>query len=173
MRRITFDLLYCWFVTSLIYYGLGKSLFTRGRFRRYDKVVRLPILINRSGLNAGSLAGDVFSNNALMGFFEIIAHCVAPLIMDMKYLGRRGALSLMFFIGGISCLGSLLFKNLSRCATDEVTLCDEVSQVNSLLIGWFFHWSKNFSTLYAIRFFCKSLDGLLLLASLVSQLVLQ
>ena len=90
-----------------------------------------PFLPNRLGLNAGSLAGDVFTNNALMGFFEIIAHCVAPLIMDMKYLGRRGALSLMFFIGGISCLGSLLFKNLSRCATDEVTLCDEVSKVNS------------------------------------------
>ena len=91
-------------------------------------------LPNHSGLNAGSLAGDVFANNAWMGFFEIVAHCVAPLIMDMKYFGRRGALSLMFFIGGISCLGSLLFKNLSRCATDEVTLCDEVSQVNSATV---------------------------------------
>ena len=29
MRRITFDLLYCWFVTSLIYYGLGKSTFVQ------------------------------------------------------------------------------------------------------------------------------------------------
>ena len=101
--------------------------------------VSLPIIkvflsiIKNSGLNAGSLAGDVFTNNAWMGFFEIIAHCIAPLIMDMKYLGRRGALSLMFFIGGISCLGSLLFKNLSRCALNEVTLCDEVSQVHIFL----------------------------------------
>ena len=94
------------------------------------------ILFKLSGLNAGSLAGDVFTNNALMGFFEIIAHCIAPLIMDLNYLGRRGALSLMFFIGGISCLGSLLFKNLSRCATDEVTLCDEVSQVFPLFLCW-------------------------------------
>lgn len=107
-----------------------------------------------------------------MGFFEIVAHCVAPLIMDMKYFGRRGALSLMFFIGGISCLGSLLFKNLSRCATDEVTLCDEVSQVNSHFRLVIFSLSQIFSTLYAIQFYFKSLDGLLLLASLVSQLVL-
>ena len=75
-----------------------------------------------------------------MGFFEVVAHCVAPLLMDMKYFGRRGALSLMFFIGGISCLGSLLFKNLSRCATDEVTLCDEVSQVNSHFRIWSSDW---------------------------------
>ena len=108
-----------------------------------------------------------------MGFFEIVAHCVAPLIMDMKYLGRRGALSLMFFIGGISCLGSLLFKNLSRCASDEVTLCDEVSKVNSRFWLVFFHWSKNFSTWCAIQSCFKSPDGLLSSASLVSLLALQ
>ena len=47
MRRITFIMIYCWFVTSMIYYGLG--------------------------LNAGSLSGDIFTNNAMYGVFDIFS----------------------------------------------------------------------------------------------------
>ena len=47
MRKITFIMTYCWFVTSMIYYGLG--------------------------LNAGSLSGDIFTNNAMYGVFDIFS----------------------------------------------------------------------------------------------------
>ena len=47
MRKITIIMIYCWFVTSMIYYGLG--------------------------LNAGSLSGDIFTNNAMYGVFDILS----------------------------------------------------------------------------------------------------
>lgn len=47
MRKITIIMFYCWFVTSMIYYGLG--------------------------LNAGSLSGDIFTNNAMYGVFDIFS----------------------------------------------------------------------------------------------------
>ena len=47
MRKITFIMVYGWFVTSMVYYGLG--------------------------LNAGALSGDIFSNNALCALFDAIA----------------------------------------------------------------------------------------------------
>ena len=47
MRKITIIMFYCWFVTSMIYYGLG--------------------------LNAGSLSGDIFTNNAMYGVLDIFS----------------------------------------------------------------------------------------------------
>ena len=47
MRKITFIMVYGWFVTSMVYYGLG--------------------------LNAGSLSGDIFANNALCALFDAFA----------------------------------------------------------------------------------------------------
>jgi hypothetical protein len=55
--------MYCWFVTSMVYYGLG--------------------------LNAGSLSGNIFTNNLINGVFEIVARIVAPIGMESKLLGRR------------------------------------------------------------------------------------
>ena len=47
MRLITLNCGYCWFVTSMVYYGLG--------------------------LNAGALAGNIFVNNLVNAVVEIIA----------------------------------------------------------------------------------------------------
>ena len=75
MRKITFVMLYCWFVTSMIYYGLG--------------------------LNAGALSGDIFANNALNGAFDMISKVIAPILLQTSFLKRRGSLASMFFIGGV------------------------------------------------------------------------
>merc|ERR1711990_128285 len=93
MRKITFIMLYCWFVTSMIYYGLG--------------------------LNAGALSGNIFENNALNGIFDMLSKIVAPICLQTPFLGRRGSLALMFFIGGVSCIGAMLLNLYSNC--DQVT----------------------------------------------------
>ena len=41
------------------------------------------------GLNAGSLSGNIFTNNLINGVFEIVARIVAPIGMESKLLGRR------------------------------------------------------------------------------------
>ena len=50
MRVITFIMFWGWFVTSMVYYGLG--------------------------LNAGSLSGDIFANNALCALFDALAKVI-------------------------------------------------------------------------------------------------
>ena len=58
MRLIALNSGYCWFVTSMVYYGLG--------------------------LNAGSLAGDIFINNIINAAVEIGARLTIPFLMG-KY----------------------------------------------------------------------------------------
>jgi hypothetical protein len=50
MRLITFIMFWGWLVTSMVYYGLG--------------------------LNAGSLSGDIFANNAFCALFDALAKVV-------------------------------------------------------------------------------------------------
>jgi len=95
MRKITFIMTYCWFVTSMIYYGLG--------------------------LNAGSLSGDIFTNNAMYGVFDIFSKASSPFLINTKWLGRRGATSLMFLIGGVSCIGAMILNVYSGCDSNLLT----------------------------------------------------
>lgn len=88
MRLITFIMFWGWLVTSMVYYGLG--------------------------LNAGSLSGDIFANNAFCALFDALAKAGAPFIIQTR-LGRRLSLSLMFFIGGFSCLGAMLLNSYANC----------------------------------------------------------
>lgn len=67
------------------------------------------------GLNAGSLSGDIFTNNLINGAFEIAARIVTPFLLEWKVFGRRNSLILMFFICGASCLLSLVLKEFSDC----------------------------------------------------------
>lgn len=97
LRKITIIMCFNWFVTSMVYYGLG--------------------------LNAGSLSGDIFMNNALCGVFDAIAKLVAPLFLRSK-LGRRGSLCFLFVVGGMCCLGSMMVKRRSGCF-DSVEVADE------------------------------------------------
>ena len=57
MRLVSLNSGYCWFVTSMVYYGLG--------------------------LNAGSLAGNIFLNNAINASMEILARFTIPYMMGM------------------------------------------------------------------------------------------
>jgi hypothetical protein len=54
-------MIYGWFVTSMIFYGLG--------------------------LNAGSLAGDIFTNNALCAIFDSFAKVI--FIINCKKVLRK------------------------------------------------------------------------------------
>ena len=60
MRLITLNCGYCWFVTSMVYYGLG--------------------------LNAGALAGNIFVNNVVNAVVEILARFLIPFLMGMFFL---------------------------------------------------------------------------------------
>lgn len=90
-------MLYCWFVTSMIYYGLG--------------------------LNAGSLSGDIFANNALNGVFDMISKVIAPILLQTSFLKRRGSLAAMFFIGGVACIGAMILNLYSHCDVINGSSC--------------------------------------------------
>ena len=62
MRLISLNSGYCWFVTSMVYYGLG--------------------------LNAGSLAGSIFINNIINAVMEIGARFFIPFCMEWSKLGK-------------------------------------------------------------------------------------
>nr|XP_039273590.1 organic cation transporter protein-like [Styela clava] len=85
MRRVTINIVFCWFVVSLVYYGLS--------------------------LNVGSLAGDDRVNNLLGGVCEI-ASCVI-VILTMDRFGRRPIVSIGFLLGGISCILSTVCNYFS------------------------------------------------------------
>jgi len=69
-----------WMVITMIYYGLS--------------------------MNAASLAGDIFTNFALLSLAEIPGYSLSYL--GMTYLGRRTTLATSLLIGGVSCLISSL-----------------------------------------------------------------
>ena len=76
-----------------------------------------------TGLNAGSLSGDIFINNLLNGLFEIVARVTVPFAMDWKGMGRRYSLVLMFLICASSCVISLLLKEYSDCVPIHTPNC--------------------------------------------------
>nr|XP_039260364.1 organic cation transporter protein-like [Styela clava] len=80
MRLITCNVMFSWFVISLMYYGLS--------------------------LNAGSLSGNIFLNNALNGVMEIFGYFIVVALMDR--IGRRILLSGAYLLGGCACIGSML-----------------------------------------------------------------
>lgn len=103
MRMITFIMFWGWFVTSMVYYGLG--------------------------LNAGSLSGDIFANNALCALFDALAKFASPFIIETK-LGRRLSLSLMFFIGGFSCIGAMLLNYYANCDVGRADDCNPIPLIH-------------------------------------------
>lgn len=88
LRWKTIVMFFNWFVTSMVYYGLG--------------------------LNAGSLSGNIFTNNALCGIFDAVAKFLSPFMIDSRF-GRRGTLCFLFVSGGIACIGAMILSLLSGC----------------------------------------------------------
>ena len=78
-----------WFVITMIYYGLS--------------------------MNAASLAGDVYTNFALLSLCEIPGYTISYL--GMNYVGRRFSLSSSLLVGGISCLVSSLTSHIASVST--------------------------------------------------------
>ena len=78
-----------WVVITMIYYGLS--------------------------MNAASLAGDIFSNFALLSAAEIPGYTLSYL--GMTYLGRRATLASSLLIGGMSCLISSLLPDTYTTGT--------------------------------------------------------
>jgi len=84
MKWITIKIMFCWFSSALVYYGLS--------------------------LNAGALSGDIFANNALSTFIEIGSMLFVQLSIDK--CGRRVLLCSMFVLQSISCLTSTIITEL-------------------------------------------------------------
>jgi len=85
MRLITINSGYCWFVTSMVYYGLGSGV--NGILSRSNLDWNWPPSDPFSGLNAGSLAGNIFINNILNAVMEIISRLLTPFLMG-KWPGQ-------------------------------------------------------------------------------------
>ena len=74
MRWVTINLMYNWFVNSMVYYGLA--------------------------LNAGSLPGSDFMNNAINGLMEIPSYMLIPFMLESRFFGRAGTLAWLLILGG-------------------------------------------------------------------------
>ncbi|XP_076805670.1 solute carrier family 22 member 16-like [Clavelina lepadiformis] len=76
MRIITFKVIFIWFSTSFLFYGLS--------------------------LNVGALNGNIFVNNAMNAGVEILISIL--IIITLDRVGRRHMLALTITFSGISCI---------------------------------------------------------------------
>jgi len=92
VRKITLNVMFNWFVNSLVYYGLS--------------------------LNVGSLAGDVYLNNALSGVVEAAAYLILAFTIDR--FSRKKLLAGCLLVGGTFCLVSTVFNHFAAGNIDMV-----------------------------------------------------
>jgi len=85
IRKTTLNVMFNWFVNSLVYYGLS--------------------------LNVGSLAGDVYLNNALSGIVEAAAYLICAFTIDR--FSRKKLLAGCLLVGGTFCLVSTVFNHFA------------------------------------------------------------
>jgi len=117
MKLVTFNMMFNWFVNSLVYYGLS--------------------------LNAGALAGTDFLNNTLNGLVEVGAYFVIVLTMDK--LGRKVLLSGCLFIGGMGCIISLIFNSLADGRNAFVTAGTVFALVGKMAVSGSFAIIYNYT----------------------------
>jgi len=84
-RLITLNMCFTWLVANIVYYGLG--------------------------LNAAALPGDIFTNNALNGVMDVLAHIFC--ILAVNRIGRKLLLVLTFEIAGVAMMCSTLTTELA------------------------------------------------------------
>ncbi|XP_077974746.1 organic cation transporter protein-like [Styela clava] len=85
MRIVSCNIIYLWFVVSLVFYGLT--------------------------LNVGTLAGDPYVNATLNAFVEIIGYLL--FIVCAKPAGMRITSSISYFLGGICCLTTMFLAQFA------------------------------------------------------------
>ncbi|XP_077974745.1 solute carrier family 22 member 15-like [Styela clava] len=85
MRIVSCNIIYLWFVVSLVFYGLT--------------------------LNVGTLAGDPYVNATLNAFVEIIGYFL--FIVCAKPAGMRITSSVSYFLGGIFCLTAMFLAQFA------------------------------------------------------------
>ena len=94
IRKITLNLMYNWFVNSMVYYGLA--------------------------LNAGSLPGSDIFNNSINAIMEWPAYIIFPFCIDSKLLGRKGTLGCFLIFGGLCCLASTIALEFQTCEEGDI-----------------------------------------------------
>ena len=62
------------------------------------------LFLCRHPVNAGTLAGDIFLNTALLGLVEIPSGIVCFIAMKSRFLGRKKTIAFPSFLGGIACI---------------------------------------------------------------------
>jgi len=78
LRAATVSLFFCWFIVTLVYYGLAFS--------------------------ADALSGDVYTNSILLALVEFPAYIALHFSMDHPRIGRRGSQLASFALAGIALL---------------------------------------------------------------------
>lgn len=107
MRKITLNLMFNWFVNSMVYYGLS--------------------------LNAGSLPGTDIFNNFINGMIEIPAYIVFPFLLQWPKLGRKGTSGVFLILGGICCLASTMCLQFRPCPDPEFPEEEQTQDILELL----------------------------------------
>jgi len=79
---------FCWFAISSTYYGIN--------------------------LMVADLPGSVYVNNAMLALVEVVAYVASSALVDLRCVGRRGALTGSYLIGGVCLIISALSSGLPR-----------------------------------------------------------
>lgn len=93
MRYLTLNLMFSWFTNSMVYFGLA--------------------------LNAGKLPGSDIFNNFMNGILEVPAYLIFPILLEMKFLGRKLTLSYFLIFTGICCLISTILIEFQDCSENK------------------------------------------------------
>lgn len=117
MRLVTINMMFNWFVNSLVYYGLS--------------------------LNAGALAGTDFLNNFLSGLVEVGAYLIVAFTMDK--LGRRFLLTACLLLGGVACLASTVFNHYSAERQAFINTATALALIGKMAISGSFAIIYNFT----------------------------
>jgi len=117
MRWITLNMMFNWFVNSLVYYGLS--------------------------LNSGALAGDDYVNNTLNGLVEFPAYILLSFTMDR--LGRKPLLSGCLLVGGLACLGSTTVLQFAGDSTSLINTATALSLIGKMAISGSFAIIYNYT----------------------------
>jgi len=117
MRIITINLMFNWFVVTLVYYGLS--------------------------LNSGALAGSTYLNNTLGGVVELI--CYIILIFTIDKISRKKYLGYSLVVGGIACLISTIFTQFSESHKSFTTIATVFALCGKFAISGSFAIVYNYS----------------------------
>ena len=107
------------------------------------------IIMDGLSLGVDSLPGSIFTSVVIYGVIDLLSNLISPRLIDLKFLGRRYAISGGHFLASLCCLGTTLTVFYMPCDIDE-NANDSTESINNInlafsFLGRFFITGAGFS----------------------------